>query len=449
LVPFTFLFHSLGFWWQMRFHSPVWPPQWPEILDSVANVVQSGDWGRYHSVACKELRERLLHSFRDSCFPDGHQTDDVRLCCSGNAALELALRAAKIGSGDEVLISAYDYPGNLRTIELLGAKPVLMDVKGGGFGFDEPSLVDACSRAETQSIRAVIVSHLFGEVLDAEPIRKFCDQKGWVLIEDVCQSLGAKGGNPATSTMSECFEHSFPEQLSPTQSAAAPIGLEANPIETLDKDASSSRPRVAEFKREIQSTRFAGCWGHLATLSFGGSKPVSAGAGGALVVNDTRLAASIGSWLERPGEVYPISPLQAAVLGPQLDRLQELQAQRNRTWQSFYRDRQDAYPRWQWMVAQQRAVEPNPYKIAWLAESREQRDRVIQAAHKIGLPIGEGYRSFAKMSDRRCRKLGACDRAKKLGDQLFVLDHRALLLEPSRIEQLVSAMDALYRQVDT
>ena len=393
----------------MKYQMPPWPPEWPEIQDAVVQACHSGDWGRYHSVICEDMRARLEMYFT---VPGRVERSEIRLCCSGNAALELALRAAKVGPGDEVVISAYDYPGNLRTIELLGAKPVLIDVSSPSFSFDPRQLRAVSQRADSKAIRAVIVSHLFGEVVDTQAMRSVCDEANWVLIEDVCQSLGAR-----TATHND--------------SALDPVHAES-PSDIL----------------QLQG-RLAGTWGHLATFSFGGSKPLSAGAGGALLFNDSRLLAGVGSWLERPGEVYPFSPLQAAVLQPQLDRLEELQKKRNETWFELYRQRCGDYSRWRWMLPKQQDLIPNPYKIAWLAESMEARDKVIHLAAGLGLPIGAGYRSFAKLSERRCRKFGSYDKAAELGKCLFVLDHRALLVGKSGVGELVTALDEIYQQLDS
>src|SRR5262249_11747297 len=75
---------------------------------------------------------------------------------SGTFAVELALRALKIGPGDEVILAAYDYPGNFLNIHAVGAIPVLVDVAAGNCNLDA-GLLEAAVRPAT---RAVIVSHL-------------------------------------------------------------------------------------------------------------------------------------------------------------------------------------------------------------------------------------------------------------------------------------------------
>ena len=374
----------------MRFEAPSWPPECSEVRQAVIDALDSREWGRYHSTLCDHLQSQLQSLFA---------VPEVRLCCSGTVALEIALRAAKIGSGDEVILSAYDYPGNLRTVELLGAKPVLLDVSPGSLTFSSDALELAAERSDSGSVSAVIVSHLFGEVVETKKMRAICDRVGWTLIEDVCQSVGAT--------------HS--SVVNPTQAVEDPD------------------------QQEMVGTN-----GHLATLSFGGSKPLTAGAGGALVINERSLAARLGSWLERPSDVYPLSPLQAAVLGPQLEHLARMRARRNENWKLFREHRLGSYPHWEWVVDQKPGRIANPYKISWLAQSATQRARVIELAETFGLPIGAGYRSFAKTSERRCRKITSCEHARELGERLFVLDHRALLRDPAEIESLVRAFDSLY-----
>ena len=395
----------------MDFNAPRWPPDWPELLDSVEKVMRSGDWGRYHSPACDAFSQSLR---------DWFQSDSVRLCCSGTAALEIGLRAANVGVGDEVVLSAYDYPGNLRTVELLGAKPVLLDVEPGKMSFSAEQLCSLADNANAKGIRAVVASHLFGDLANTPEMRVVCDRMGWVLIEDLCQSPGAS-----------------------LQAAEARNGHK------VDRGDSSGSEDSLGVAGQIDPQQLLGTFGHLTTLSFGGSKLLSAGSGGALLINDSRLGARLASWVERPGDVYSMSPLQAAVLIPQLERAEAMRDRRNATWQLLRRERLTRYSGWEWLGGNCPDLITNPYKIAWLAESAEQRTAITSAAASIGLPIGEGYRSFAKMSDRRCRKIDHCASAAALGERLFVLDHRALLVESHRTDELLGALDAVYAEVSS
>ncbi len=161
----------------MPINLPTWPPQWPEIGQLVAELIASGDWGSYRSEVCDNLESRLCREFAATA---------CRLTCSGTAAIELALRACRVGPGDEVILAAYDYPGNFRSVELLGATPVLVDIAPGSPCIDA-TLVEA---AASDKVVAVIASHLYGQAADVDSLRKICDDRNWILIEDACQVPG-------------------------------------------------------------------------------------------------------------------------------------------------------------------------------------------------------------------------------------------------------------------
>ncbi len=356
----------------MPIDCPAWPPDWPEIAEAAQECVRSGQWGQYHSEICSALEQRLANTFQASA---------SRLCCSGTAALEIALRAAKIGPGDEVVLAALDYPGNFRTIELLGATPVLVDVAARSACLDPAAL----NHASSENVRAVVASHLFGSAAPIRELRESCDERGWILIEDACQVAGME--------------------------------IENRPV---------------------------GSFGHFATLSFGGSKLISAGSGGALLVNADRLAARLGPLLDRPGETFPLSPLQAAVIGPQLDRLGEMNQLRNRTARFIEQELNPQLPRWKWHSGNNEQVNPAFYKVAWTAESSEERVRIMAAADRRNLPVGDGFRSMSRCSQRRCRKPAPTPRADELAERLFLLDHRALLIEPSRYQELADCLRQIH-----
>lgn len=351
----------------MTFQCPAWPPDWPEIRLAAERSLQSGDWGRYHSQACSELEKRLANQY---------EVPMARLCCSGTAALEIAIRSLQLAASDEVIVAAYDYPGNFRTVELAGGRPVLVDIRPHTGSLDPRQL----SQASSESVRAVIATHLYGQPAEMGPIREICNENRWILIEDACQAIGM--------TIND---------------------------------------------------RAVGTFGDLATLSFGGSKLISAGGGGALLVKSEKLAARIGPLMDRPGEVYPLSPLQAAVIEPQLDRLDHWNRRRAANVQWLMRNRSEL-PRWNPIQTDWENVQPAHYKLAWLAESGEHRNEVVRSAEQNGLPIGAGFRSAARCSPRRCRKPVETKHAEIFAERLFVLDHRALMIDDHQRDELITAL---------
>ena len=111
---------------------------------------------------------------------------------SGTAALEVAIRALRIGSGDEVLLPSYVCAAPLLAIQRVGAIPRLVDIDLDTFNID-PS---AAHQAMTPKIKAIIVPHLFGLSANLTELEAL----GVPIIEDCAQTLGAtEQGRPVGS----------------------------------------------------------------------------------------------------------------------------------------------------------------------------------------------------------------------------------------------------------
>jgi dTDP-4-amino-4,6-dideoxygalactose transaminase len=108
-------------------------------------------------------------------------------CNSGTDALHLALRAAGIGPGDEVVTPAFTFIATAEAIAYVGAKPAFADVDGATFNMTAATL----EQALTPRTRAVIVVHLFGQCAEMPPISDLCRRRGLVLVEDCAQAIGA------------------------------------------------------------------------------------------------------------------------------------------------------------------------------------------------------------------------------------------------------------------
>ncbi len=336
----------------------------------------SGAWGRYKSPHQELLASRL---------GEMSGIEFVRLCGSGSAAIEISLRAAGINPGDGVAIAAFDYPGNFRAVEAVGAIPVLVDVTRNGLSIDPKLLQQHVSNLESPNVRAVIASHLYGQAAEISQLREICDRQDWVLIEDACQTPGMQIGN-----------------------------------------------------------RVAGSSGHLATLSFGGSKPLTAGNGGAVLTNDRRLFSRVQSQLDRPSDSHPLSTLQAAALLPQLDRLESCNQTRGATVQFLQAEVNQLLTQWTWLSGTQDHVAPTHYKVGWQCKTADQRNRIVHLSGELGLPIGPAFRSMSGSSERRCRKPMTLTRSSELAGRAFVLDHSALLIEPNNHQSLKAALIELH-----
>src|SRR5215469_1223988 len=113
---------------------------------------------------------------------------------SGTSALHLALLAAGVGEGDEVITVPFTFVASVAAILYTGAKPVLVDVDLRTYTMD-PAAIEA---AITPRTRAIMPVHLYGHPADMEPILDVARRHGLIVIEDAAQAHGAKyKGRPA------------------------------------------------------------------------------------------------------------------------------------------------------------------------------------------------------------------------------------------------------------
>ncbi len=121
---------------------------------------------------------------------------------SGTAALQIALVAAGIGPGDEVITSAHTFIATVLAIHNTGARPVLVDPNPG----DLTMSAEAVRRALTSRTRAVIPVHMHGHVADIPGILRVAQEHGLRVIEDCAQAHGATlHGAPVPIGGTGCF----------------------------------------------------------------------------------------------------------------------------------------------------------------------------------------------------------------------------------------------------
>lgn len=106
---------------------------------------------------------------------------------SGTTALHVALLAAGIGKGDEVITSPFTFIASANSILYTGARPVFIDIDPVTYNLN-PELIKA---ALTPRTKAILPIHLFGLSCDMDPIMAIGREKGLTVIEDACQSHGA------------------------------------------------------------------------------------------------------------------------------------------------------------------------------------------------------------------------------------------------------------------
>lgn len=109
-------------------------------------------------------------------------------CNSGTDALILALRALKIGPGDEVITTPFTFFASAETISAVGATPVFVDIDAATFNMD----LDRLEAAITAKTKAIMPVHIFGQPMDMTRLMDIANQHNLAVIEDCAQSVGAE-----------------------------------------------------------------------------------------------------------------------------------------------------------------------------------------------------------------------------------------------------------------
>lgn len=124
---------------------------------------------------------------------------------SGLSALELGLKAAGIGPGDEVIVPAYTWIATWTAVSLTGATPVGVDVLQETYNIDPA----AAAAAVTERTAAIIPVHLRGEPAAIEPLRPLAAERELFLFEDAAQAHGARAHGTRAGALGDAAAFSF------------------------------------------------------------------------------------------------------------------------------------------------------------------------------------------------------------------------------------------------
>jgi perosamine synthetase len=358
---------------------PQGPPDWPvedaDVLRSLQAAYEDGSWGRYSGPNGERLEQQL------SAYHGGLP---VTTCGSGTYAVELALRALKIGPGDEVVLAGYDYEGNFLSVHAVGATPVLAEIDADNWNLNAKALGVAIG----PKTRAVIASHLHGGLAPMREIMETAARHGLRVIEDAAQAGGA----------------------------------------------------------QVQG-RKAGTWGDIGVLSFGGSKLLSAGRGGALMSAHPDIHQRMRVLLHRGNNISPLSELQAAVLLPQLEKLDARNARRTANVARLVALLHDV-PGLRPFV--NRGVEDRAsyYKVGFQFDAAGfglSRERFVAAVRAEGIAFDEGFRGLhVGRSPSRYRRGGDLTDVEKAHYGTVVLHHPVLLGSDADIEEIALGVGKIY-----
>jgi dTDP-4-amino-4,6-dideoxygalactose transaminase len=260
-----------------------WPrwPVWDEREErAVLEALRGGEWGGF------PMPNRHAARFAEA-FARFHDCEHGLCVTNGTVSLEIALEAAGIEAGAEVVVPAYTFEATAAAVLFAGCVPVFADVTPDTYCLD-PTALEAAITART---RAVIPVHLGMRFADLDAIGAIARRHGLIVIEDCAHAHGGQWRG-----------------------------------------------------------RGAGSWGLAGSFSFQSSKLMTAGEGGIVITHDAgvldRLFALANCGRQRPGRAadtpvighnYRMTDLQAAILEVQLSRLAAQHEQRNRNVARFER----------------------------------------------------------------------------------------------------------------
>ncbi len=249
---------------------PDWPISTEREITLLREVLESGRWGG-HSDFVQRL-EREFAAFT--------QCRHGISAMNGTVTLEMALSAAGIGPGDEVIVPAISFVSTAMAVSRVGATPVFVDIEPLSFNMDP----ERAARAITARTKAIIPVHFGGAMADMDRLVPLAAEYGLALIEDAAHAHGSEWAGRCAGSL--CLAGSF---------------------------------------------------------SFQNSKVMTAGEGGMLTTNDAEFAERVwsimdqgrqpdGGWFHHYalGSNYRITGLQAAVLLAQMERLPEQICRRTR-----------------------------------------------------------------------------------------------------------------------
>lgn len=174
---------------------PKWPVHDQRYADALLGVLDSGVWG----IGGKKVPE-LENKFKEM-----HKARFGVACCNGTIGLQIALVAAGVQPGDEVITSAYTFMATALAAIEVGAVPVFVDVEPGTHNID-PALIEA---AITERTRCILPVHIGGRPCNMDRIMDIARRRGLVVVEDACQAWSAEWKGTPVGAIGDAGMFSF------------------------------------------------------------------------------------------------------------------------------------------------------------------------------------------------------------------------------------------------
>ena len=155
-----------------------WPSFTQEEADAVSQVLLSNKVNYWTGQECREFEKE---------FAQFAGTQYAVALANGTVALDVALKALGIGTGDDVIVTSRTFLASASSIVTAGANPIFADVE-----IDSQNISRCTIEAVlTPNTKAIICVHLAGWMCDMDPIMQLAEEKGLYVIEDCAQAHGA------------------------------------------------------------------------------------------------------------------------------------------------------------------------------------------------------------------------------------------------------------------
>ncbi|HQC51995.1 MAG TPA: DegT/DnrJ/EryC1/StrS family aminotransferase [Lentisphaeria bacterium] len=379
---------------------PRWPQWGAKEEANLMKVAESKSWGTLGNFALSFAKR----------FAEFVGVPHAIAVNSGTRALELILRGAAIGRGDEVIVSPYTFSATVSAIAYIGAMPVFADVD------ERTGNIDAESVAKhiTAKTKAVMAVHIGGYPCDMDALKAVTSEHGLLLIEDCAHAHGSAWRNQMCGGIGDAAGFSF------QNSKVLPAG-EGGMITTGNEDL---------FER---------CWRfHHSGRAFGGREGLT---GKTLMGTNARMA----EW-------------QAAVLDAQLDRLPEQCAHRQKSIRAIMSGLADLpgiiLPPEDPRVT---ALSGFLFQFQWKG-SKASRDEFVQALRAEGIPCSAGYvplhrmnllqdPAFEKATGKKFEQNEVLAAADELSKTAVWFTNNVLLAEAEIIDKVVQAVKKVATQL--
>lgn len=166
--------------------------------DYLVKVLESGDWGGYP--APNTWAKKFADAFASYC----HAKYGI-CCANGSVSLEVALRAAGVRAGDEVIVPCYTWIATAAAPVHINAVPVFVDIQPENYCIDP----DAIETKITPKTKAIIPVHLGDNIADMDRIIDIAKKHNLIVIEDCAHAHGAQWRNKFVGSIGHFGSFSF------------------------------------------------------------------------------------------------------------------------------------------------------------------------------------------------------------------------------------------------